>query len=189
MNRYFPCQTETLFTVIFIGALIGAASQAHAMDLVAFGQNCLKQEGYLGTLKQQIDDAEFTENGSKYFYNGARKNLESYNRQINELASDLKDCQEVAPNSAYCHEIRIRYNRLIALTDRAEEKIDRRERKDNGIKPHKLFFKKQHYDEVYAQFIAICRDSNTHYQLLQDSNAYSRVCSSSSLKKTTTCSF
>lgn len=187
MMRYFSRWTEKRLSIVLLWVLSGMASQASAVDLIAFGKSCLTQETKLMTLKKRIDAAELTDTRSQNIRFGPRENLRAYQDELNELNSDLDDCQKIEPNSRYCHNIRIRYNRLVVLVDRSEDKLEERREKHDRIRPQRLYFEKQHYYEAYDKFIAVCRNSDTHYKLLQDGNAYRQVCSSARLKNTTTC--
>jgi len=188
MMRHFSNQTEKLVNTAFICWLAFVSSQVHAMDLVTFGKACLKQENYLNRLKQKIDEADFARDTSKGLNNGAKANLRAYNRQLGELESELVECQKINPNSVYCHEVRIHYNRLTELADRAEDRLESNLEKRDDHSPQNLFFRQQRYDNVYDQFVAMCRDSDAHYQLLQDPNAYQQVCATSRNKASITCS-
>jgi len=188
MMRYFSMRTEKLVNMALICGLVSVSSQLQAMDLVTFGQACLKQESYLNTLKQKIDEANFAKDTAKDLNQGAHANLQSYNRQLNELEKELNGCQKVSPNSRECHDVRIRYNRLTELADRAEERLDQQLENRQTLSPQNLFFRQQRYYDVYDQFVAMCRDSDVHYQLLQDPNAYQKVCGSARNKASITCS-
>ncbi|REG86575.1 hypothetical protein [Marinomonas pollencensis] len=188
MMRSFSKRTEKLINAALLCGCVSVSGQLQAVDLVTFGQACLKQESYLNTLKRNIDEADFARHTSKDLNQGARANLRSYNRQLNELEPELQACQKNAPNSRTCHDIRIRHNRLTELADRAEQRLDKQHDALNLDPPQTLFFRQQRYHDVYDQFIAMCRDSDVHYQLIQDPNAYQQVCGSGSNKASITCS-
>lgn len=185
MKRLMFNGTNKPFALAVSVLLLSIANQALAIDLTAFGRACLKQEHQLDDLKQTIDDEDFVNGLSNKKQGSVLADLSSYHNELTRLEKSLRECQSTDPNGVYCHKIRIRYNRIVVLLDKAEDRY--KDDQDSGYDKRKLYIKKQQYHDAYSQFLDTCRNSNTHYQFVRDPNAYHSVCSGNEAKTTQTC--
>jgi hypothetical protein len=169
--------------------LIGltAISLAHGSDLIAFGKACLAKEERLNKAKSRLDILSIKEQSTQAQSNQAQNYLQYYQAEKAKLETAMTDCAETTPNSAYCHQIRHRYNELSYLiqkikTETIEENID-------GDDSHMDYeITRADFHQHYEAFVASCQNSDAHYALIQSPTAYAAVCSSEDAKQTITCS-
>ena len=165
------------------------APYAHAMDLVAFGNACLAEEAQLKTTKDKLDTLNAETRQQATQNTGQSSQLDSVVTELADLQDVMDECQEVDRNSSYCHQIRIRYNRLVDLETDLRLQLAQQ---DSAVFDEDLAIEKKlntaKYESQHASFIARCRDSDTHYQLLNDPNAYESVCLKHNAKQSITCS-
>ncbi|MCB5162236.1 hypothetical protein [Marinomonas algarum] len=168
---------------------------AHGKDLIAFGQACLLTEKHvqqaqqqleqerLGTLRYQKDDTK----------QQTEQQIQTYQQEKEALSEAKKECAANAANSAYCHRVRSRDNEItymiskldaVSIGTSVEQTLT-----DNLSNQSDYAHRKKIVDQEYARFIAQCRDSDTHYALLQDPTAYAEVCMKPNAQHTITCSF
>ncbi|MEO9655391.1 hypothetical protein [Marinomonas sp.] len=165
------------------------ATNANAMDLIAFGNACLVKEAQLTATKETLDALTSETRQKRSQSNAQSGQLDSVIVELTDLQDVMDECQEVDRNSSYCHQIRIRYNRLVDLETDLRLQLTQQ---DSAIFDDDLAMEKTlntaKYESQHANFIARCRDSDTHYQLLNDPNAYESVCLKPDAKQSITCS-
>ena len=162
-------------------------SLVHGNDLIAFGKGCLAKEEHLNKAKNRLDSQSLSAERTQIKTNQAINDLKRYKEEKEKLETSMTDCNETTPNSAYCHQVRRQYNDLIYRITRAE--ADAVEDNFAGSDEYSDFeFTKANFYQQYENFIAFCRDSDTHYALIQNPTAYAEVCSSPEAKESITCS-
>ncbi|NLQ17912.1 hypothetical protein HGG82_09760 [Marinomonas sp. M1K-6] len=172
-------------TIILVGCAF--ISLAHSNDLIAFGKACLVKEARLNKAKSRLDILSLREQSSHAQSNQALNYLQHYRAEKATLETAMTDCAETTPNSAYCHQIRHRYNELNYLIQRA--KADKVEEDLAGNDSHIDYeITRANFHQRYEAFVAYCRNSDAHYALIQNPTAYAAVCSSEDAKPTITCS-
>ncbi|RNF53059.1 hypothetical protein EBI00_02875 [Marinomonas hwangdonensis] len=159
----------------------------HGNDLIAFGKECLLQEERLQTAKNRLD-ALSLQSELIQRKNGPSENyLERYQTEQADLEINMTECAETTPNSAYCHQIRRRYNELTYLIQqvKTEGMTDEYNLNDATMNYE---ITRANFNQRYDDFLTSCRNSDAHYALIQSPIAYKEVCSSPVTKKTVTCS-
>ncbi|ETX11412.1 hypothetical protein MUS1_11325 [Marinomonas ushuaiensis DSM 15871] len=116
--------------------------------------------------------------------NKAQNNLRRYEAARAELGTSMTECSETKPNSHYCHQMRHKFNELTyQIQYLKKDALEEQFRDENSILQAEIT--KGNFDKRYAAFIASCRDSDAHYALIQDPEAYASVCSNA--KNSVTC--
>jgi hypothetical protein len=162
-------------------------SLVHGSNLIAFGKECLVKEDRLGKAQNRLDALSLQSERTQRQNSQSINYLDRYQAEKEQLETSMTDCAETTPNSAYCHQIRLRYNELIYLIQRVKtESIDN----DFGGNDATINYEitRNNFNQRYDDFLALCRDSNVHYELIQSPTAYSEVCSSQKAKESITCS-
>ena len=168
---------------IFVLACSGI-SLAYGNDLITFGQHCLAMEDRLNTAKIKLGRLSNQADRTNAQANKAQNNLRRYEEARAELDTSMKECAQTEPNSHYCHQIRHQYNELTyRIQDLKESAIKEQFKDESSIL--KAEITKDNLYRRYDDFIASCRDSDTHYALIQDPEAYSAVCTDA--KQSITC--
>lgn len=161
-------------------------SMAHSNELITFGKACLEKEETLAKAEARLEKKSIRSEQSQRKTRTSIGRLQQLKEQKAQLETSMSDC-ESTPNSAYCHQIRHRYNELTYQIHIAE--ADSVEDGRYGDDPVTEFeFSQQQFNQRYDNFIAQCRDSNAHYAMIQDPEAYAAVCSTVSAKQSITCS-
>lgn len=170
--------------VLFSFTVIG---MAHSNDLITFGKQCLAKEEGLNNAKKRLDglslksDRDHRKNSKSYDY------LDRYLAEKAQLESAMNECAETTPNSAYCHQVRQRYNELDYLIQQVKaDTVENRFGTNDATIQFEIT--RNNFNQRYDDFLALCRDSDTHYALIQDARAYAEVCSTPEAKKSITCS-
>ena len=144
----------------------------------------MAQEARLNKTKLRVDKLAQKKDIDRIKVSQEQENLEYYQGKLARLETSIADCAETTPNNAYCH--RIRYERA-EVNHLIQGKIN-----------NKSFLDSDHSDDLYevsrenfyakkARFVAQCRNSDTHYAFIQNSEAYSAVCLTGNNKKSVTC--
>jgi len=162
-----------------------AINLAHSSsDLISFGQHCLIMENRLDNAKAKLDKLSRQADRTNAQTNKAQGNLRRYEAARAELDTSMAECSETTPNSQYCHQIRHQYNELTyRIQDLKENAIEEQFKDESSIL--KAEITKNNFNKRYDAFIASCRDSDAHYALIQDPEAYSAVCTDA--KQSITC--
>lgn len=163
-------------------------SLVHGNDLIAFGKECLVKEERLNKTKMKLDIASLRSEQGQVKSNQTVDNLKRYKEEKEKLETSMTDCNETTPNSAYCHQVRRQYNELNYRISRAEADAVKNDFGGNETITD-FEYEKAVFQQEYENFIAMCRDSNAHYALIQSIKAYGEVCSDEAAKKSITCSF
>jgi hypothetical protein len=171
-------------SALLLGCL--TISVAYGSNLVAFGEDCLAKETRLNKAKIRLEQLSSNEEIKRIKANQSKDGLEYYQNKLAEIDATLIECAETTPNSAYCHQSRRKYNELTHII---QAKLDAVEARSNSIDSNSRYeINKINFSEKHAEFIALCRDSDTHYAIIQDSSAYMVVCQNKENKHTVTCS-
>jgi len=173
------------FVIILLGYAV--ISLAHGSDLIAFGKACLVKEERLNKAKIHLDNLSRRSDLTEIKSNQAWRHVQGYKEKQDELEISMTECAETEPNSAYCHQIRQRYNELTYLMQKAKETASE-ERFDGSDSKTDYEITRANFNQRHEAFLAQCRDSDAHYALLQDPNAYVAVCSSDAERQSVTCS-
>jgi tRNA/tmRNA/rRNA uracil-C5-methylase (TrmA/RlmC/RlmD family) len=164
----------------------GTMIVAHGNDLITFGKNCLIQEAQLNKAQLRLDQLAQNKNLNRIKANQAQESLEYYQDKQADLEVSMADCAATTPNSAYCHQIRRQYNELTQLIH------NRQNTTEIFLNPDKSDFaldiNQANFNIKHENFLALCRDSDTHYALIQNPEAYSAVCLVGNNKDSITCS-
>lgn len=163
------------------------ANLAHGNDLIAFGKECLVKEERLGKAQNRLDALSLRSERTQRKNSQATHYLDRYQMQKEQLETSMTECAETTPNSAYCHQVRQRYNELTYLIQR--EKADSIEN-DFGGNDATINYEitRNNFNQRHDDFLALCRDSDMHYALIQNPAAYAEVCSTQQAKESITCS-
>ncbi|MFT2096943.1 hypothetical protein ACMUMQ_01185 [Marinomonas sp. 2405UD66-6] len=159
---------------------------AHGNDLIHFGNQCLAQEAQLNKAKLRLDQLAQTKNLNRIKANQAQENLDYYQNKKARLETAITECAETTPNSAYCHQTRRQYNELNRLIEEQENTADFALNRDESNLTYEI--NQANFHTKQANFLALCRDSDTHYAFIQNAEAYSAVCLTGENKETITCS-
>ncbi|MBJ7539353.1 hypothetical protein [Marinomonas transparens] len=160
----------------------------HAVDLIEFGKNCLIEEKSLNAEKNRLDNYQQEQDLTTVQQNQIANTLKTYKDEREQLEIAITDCHgSVDPNSASCHKIRNRYNQLIYLEDKVQSDADRLTL-DNPNVNSDHEYDKAVYQQKLSRFVAACQDSNTHYALINSTEAYEEVCLNEKNRQTVTCS-
>ena len=165
-----------------------AIAIAHGNELINFGKECLVKEERLDEVKSRLDALSLQTERTQRKNSQAINYLERYQMEKEELETSMTDCAETTPNSAYCHQIRQRYNELTYLIQRVEVESIENDFGGNDVTIN-YEITRNNFNQRYDDFIALCRDSNIHYALIQNPTAYAEVCSTPKAKESITCSF
>ncbi|MEO9273803.1 hypothetical protein ABFY09_03005 [Marinomonas sp. 5E14-1] len=163
-----------------------AMSLAHGNNLIHFGNQCLVQEAQLNKAKLRLDQLAQTKNLNRIKANQAQENLGYYQDKKAHLEMAITECAETTPNSAYCHQTRRQYNELNRLIKEQDNTTDIALNRDKSNLTYEI--NQANFHTRQANFLALCRDSDTHYAFIQNSEAYSAVCLKGENKETITCS-
>lgn len=172
---------------VFLLFVSSTISLTYANDLITYGKACLVKENRLNQAKIKLDNLSRRTNDAQIESNQAWQTIKHYQTAKAQLETSMTECTQTTPNSAYCHQVRLRYNELTYRIENAKadapEGLYHPDGSSNDVEITKANFKQRH-----DTFIALCRDSDTHYALLQDPNAYAAVCSSDAARQSVTCS-
>jgi|TARA_R110001632_G_scaffold1368_5_gene5601 chromosome segregation ATPase len=172
------------FGLILLGFM--SVNLANANDLITFGKACLVKEERLNQAKIKLDTLSRRSDQTQTKTNQAWLSLKQYQQEKGELETSMTECAETAPNSAYCHQIRRRYNELTYRINRKEVEASE-ERFDGDDSKVDYEITRANFNQRHEAFLAQCRDSDDHYALLQNSDAYAAVCSDDEAKQSVTC--
>lgn len=180
--------TRKTYVTVCLMTLSIVSIQAQAIDLLTFGRACLSQEKELNTKHQAVESDELKRLDELMRYHNDRVPGSRYDEGLSELKQTLDYCSDTDPNSGYCHRVRMRYNEIKYNADKAKEE-DFGDWSDSALLDMDPRFDREALQYDYERFEALCRDSDAHYELLNDPDAYQAVCGSASAKQTQTCSF
>lgn len=162
-------------------------SLAQSSDLIAFGIACLVKEERLKETKNRLDGLSLGEQQTQIQFNLLRESIDVYLVEKTTLETSITECADTTPNSAYCHRIRHRYNVLNQLIEEARANTPPQNPLwDDPIADYEVT--PGQYNQQYQAFVALCRNSDAHYALIQDPAAYTEVCTTSEAKASLTCS-
>lgn len=178
----------TTWRALFTGALLSVYSlPVSSADLLAFGRACLAEEQALQQAAEQLPSSN-TPRAQADYRNSPAEQLASVQAELEVLQQAMDECHEVDRNSRYCHQTRIRYNRLV---DIERELTPITDNPDAGLTPAEVSNNRRlanaKYQQDYANFLARCRDSNLHYEFLNNTQAYTSVCLNQHAKHSITC--
>lgn len=159
---------------------------ANANDLMTFGKACLVKEERLNQAKIKLDALSRRSDQTQTKTNQAWLSLKQYQQERDELEISMTECSQTAPNTAYCHQVRRRYNELTYRINRKEAEASE-ERFDGDDSKADYEITRANFNQRHEAFLAQCRDSDDHYALLQNPDAYAAVCSDDEAKKSVTC--
>lgn len=163
------------------------ANPAQSSDLIAFGKACLEREARLNDAKNRLDGLSLGAQQAQIQADQSRESIDAYLAEKATLEKAMTECATTTPNSAYCHRVRHRYNVLSQLTEDA---------KINAIPDDSVWddrstdyeITRNNYQQEYEAFVALCRNSDAHYALIQSPTAYAEVCLTNRAKASLTCS-
>ncbi|TYL48338.1 hypothetical protein [Marinomonas sp. IMCC 4694] len=182
---------RTLINIGIIVMSLQAIPLVYGDNLVAFGTACLAKEALLKEAENRLNDRT-TIDADDSTAKGTRDALVGYETEQNQLNEAITQCLETTPNSAYCHQVRRRQNELAYLIEKSKA-TTLNSRLANALDKPDVFAQnditQEQVKQQHERFIALCRDSDTHYSLIQNSDAYREVCHSEQAKHTITCSF
>jgi hypothetical protein len=169
--------------------ILGCAfiSLVHGNDLIAFGKDCLVKEQRLNKAKNRLEALSLRSERTQRKNSQSLNYLDRYQAELAELEAEVADCAETEPNSTYCHQVRHRYNELTYLIQRVKTEAMNNDFGDNDTTIN-YEITRNNFNRRYDDFLALCRDSNAHYSLIQNPTAYAEVCSNQSAKESITCS-
>ena len=179
------CRPVLRVGIVLIG--LTTISLAHSSDLIAFGKACLVKEEHLNQAKDRLDALSLNTQRTQRQSNQILNDVSRYEEEKTELEIAITECAETLPNSAYCHQIRHRYNELNYLIQQARVDSIEENREDNDAFID-FDLTRADFNQQYEAFVAYCRNSDAHYALIQSPAAYAAVCSSEDAKQTITCS-
>lgn len=187
----FQHQTKKTGTRLLLTLGIGLMGVTHAnlaqsSDLIAFGKACLERETRLNDAKNRLDVLSFGVQQAQIQANQSKESINAYLAEKATLDTAMTECAATTPNSADCHRVRHRYNVLSQLIEDA---------KINAIPDDSVWddpstdyeITRNNYQQEYEAFVALCRNSDAHYALIQSPTAYAAVCSTSEEKASLTC--
>lgn len=161
-------------------------SLVHSSDLIAFGKECLAKEERLNKAKNRLEVLSLQSERTQRKNSQSTNYLDRYQTEKAQLETSMIECAETTPNSAYCHQVRHKYNELTYLIQRVKA-----EAMDNNFGGYDATINyeitRNNFNQRYDDFLALCRDSNMHYALIQNPTAYTEVCSTPEAKESITC--
>ncbi|RBP85796.1 hypothetical protein EBI01_01775 [Marinomonas rhizomae] len=161
-------------------------SLVHGNDLIAFGKSCLVKEELLKKAETRLEELSLRSERTHRKNSQAINYLERYQTELADLETEMTECINTTPNSAYCHQVRRRYNELTYLIQRVKtEAIDNNFGDNDASINYEIT--RANFNQHYDDFLALCRDSNTHYSLVRNPTAYAEVCSNPTAKESITC--
>ncbi|WP_137170052.1 hypothetical protein [Marinomonas sp. FW-1] len=159
---------------------------SHSSDLVEFGKKCLVKEDRLNKAKNRLEALSLRAEQNHRGKNRSQDQLDRYQAEKELLEIDMTECNETTPNSAFCHQVRLRYNEITYLIQSTKtENVGSNWGGNDAIIDYEIT--KDNFNHQYEEFLALCRDSNAHYTLIQTPEAYAKVCSSEAAKQSVTC--
>mgnify|MGYP005991577881 CR=1 FL=1 len=162
------------------------SSLTYSNSLVEFGKKCLIKEGRLNKAHNRLEALSLRAERKQKRSNRSLDRLDRYQAEKELLEIDMAECSETTPNSAFCHQVRLRYHEITYLIQSAKtESIENDWGGDDIITDYEIT--KDNFNRRYDDFLALCRDSNAHYSLIQNPDAYAEVCSSEPAKQSVTC--
>ncbi len=176
-----------LLITVGIGLIVGThANLAQSSDLIAFGKACLVKEARLNDAKNRLDVLSLGVQQAQIQANQSKESIDAYLAEKATLDTAMTECAATTPNSAYCHRIRHRYNILSQLIEDAKiNAIPEDSTWDDPSTDYEIT--RNNYQQEYAAFVALCRNSDAHYALIQNPTAYAEVCLTSTAKVSLTC--
>ncbi|RCX00515.1 hypothetical protein [Marinomonas foliarum] len=171
---------------LLILSLAMASNLTYSSSLVEFGKKCLVKEDRLNKAQNRLEALSLRAERKQRRSNRSIDRLDRYQAEKELLEIDMAECSETTPNSAFCHQVRLRFHEIAYLIQSAKtDSVGSGWGGNDAITDYEIT--KDNFNRRYDDFLALCRDSNAHYALIQTPEAYAEVCSSEAAKQSVTC--